>query len=640
MTALPAGAQTRAIVVALERYPGLSSIPGTVSGAFAFAEWLTQSAGLEPSSIQLWLAPENEDVDKQIPPSLRECVRKPFEETRFFQQMAEPSDRLKDGSFLIFYWSGHGVVAGNEGRQSLVLPEATARQMLCFSLNNMRQLFKGNRYSHFQHQLWIIDACRSPIGDWLTTEAPRAWNVDPAGSAKQFIMFSCLNGEAAKIDSRTGPEFTRALLDQLQVSGRGAWPDFQSVFKDVAAQFDQSRDTSQHPTFSMFGEDWYERPLIGPGFRGEPLLRLLSKIEWPIAKFRPHFEKVLPALRRGSDFESLEAAVRLLDDLPPIGGIAPTFDFAERVARANGNGPKPLREWLDANLTEHERIELNDRLCKELVRAKLSLWYREDGPFPCMDAELEVIDAEADWLARWGRLRPKPSTPETINTTVGDWLTEVYSRCGDVSDLLLHIYLPRRLLPGRYDIAKVSVLGGTDYIQLGEHLHAFLGCSDRWKAPSLKIAWHKYARVIIGRLSQGRPVSCSRLRWTVLGEKRDKLKQEFWADDAKSPTWLGIRQMSTVQDDSGKAAFDDALAAGLPAILWLCSEPNGCQQVELENKLEKLLAHPICELPMEMIKWRSVQTIESAPYVGLLLDDLDRLPKLWNKFNQPGESQP
>jgi hypothetical protein len=641
MIALPPPAETRAIVVGLEDYSQLGegySALGTVSGAVDFATWLIGN-GMVASNIQLWLAPAN---DCNGTAGVLGCHIRPFSQSEFHKTMGDPCEPLKDGKFLIVYWSGHGVAYGHEGRQLLITPEATPGQFRCFSLNNMIELFRSYGYERFQHQLWIVDACRNPVRDWGSEVVPLEshWTVS-AKPAKQFIMQSCGSGETAAIDSQKGPYFTQELLEVLRTSqrkGTGAWPDFEKVLREAADRLRSSEGIPQNATF-VRGFDWQGMPMSGHGMGGPDLLALLSAISWPFAKFKPYITRSLRAAIWYPEFDNLQIAIRYLADLQKDPqGVPPLCDFTARIACEveNKKQRKPLRKWLKANLTVQQLAELDTRLSGEAICAEVALWYREDEELHCMEGELTIIDAGRGGFTPVHRLAAKPVTPATIDTAVGTLLYDAYEKLGKKPlELLVEIYLPQALLPGRHDIAVVP-FGQDDTLSLGKDHPTLLRCTDRYKGRIKTKRLSDYGRKILARLSNAAP-DANRLWWVNEGIASEDIEAQFIRDTGAA-VWLCIHPECADALDTAKGPLDVALEHGLPAVVWLSV---GCPQDKihlLEIELRKILECPVDKLRTRLTEWRVNQKMESTQSVGLLLDDPDRPPKMWAQWTQPGES--
>ena len=262
-------AETRAIIVGIERYSGLDrsfDVPGAATGALSLANWLVQHQQVPQGAIDVWLSTCDGMTARSRcnAAGLSGVVAHDFVWSSFRDHIAEPREAQAGGRFLIVYYCGHGAVFGPRGDQLLVLPEATERQFRCFETTNWRELFRSSGWERFDHQLWIVDACRINWGDSMKPVVDQ-WHVGEPKTVLQCAMFACASGGAAKIDAQSGPRFTRALLaavPHVPIDRRG-WPAFDRALRDAAARLRVDARASQSPVMSV-GEDWYGMPMFDP----------------------------------------------------------------------------------------------------------------------------------------------------------------------------------------------------------------------------------------------------------------------------------------------------------------------------------------------------------------------------------------
>jgi hypothetical protein len=634
---LPPPLRTRALVVGIEVYPGLGpsfEAPGAVAGAVTFAQWLINSRGVDRSAVEVWLSALDGRDPGEIcaAAGLEGVAAHTFQWASFRDAVDDPQGVFAQGivaenEFLMVYFCGHGVVWGSRNEQFLVLPEATAKQFHCFETGNWRELFKGSGWEHFRHQLWIIDACRNQWGDAMKP-VRNEWNPGVAQGAYQCAMFACSTGEAASIDSKLGPRFTRDFLKATKTAPGVGWPAFEQILSDVAAQLRADTLGSQNPTLSI-GEDWFGIPMINSHLRCERVRTLVSGIRWPFERFKPYFAKA-----RGAPMQAglpspvdLNDAINVLDKMAPVAGIPPLLDFAERIARAADLAD--LRDWVNETLSPHQKAELQKRLSSGIGQARLALWYRDDGSQPCMEGDLDIVDAGSG-IRPWQRIPAKPVTSETINQTVGQWLQAVFDHVGgQLVELIVELYLPRALLTtGAFDIATVPLDAAND-LRLGEDQPALLRCTDRYKARTKLSRLRKHAPNILGRLVQ---LTGDPLRWAHAGEDAAALRTAFIASGTGGPVWLGFDPTVC----GGEAPLDAALAEGLPAVVWLRAQASDNVMTQLRAGLARLLAGPLDQLPSQLVTWRMVQQEPAGRTLALLLDDPARVPAILTSWTQPG----
>ena len=640
--ALPAAANVRAVVVGIERYPGLGPLfdaRGTVQGALNFARWLVRDCGVPAGGLSLWLNPL---IDAGLAPHVQQAELKQrvqqaelagaalqtFNRSDFASAMAQPSGALAGGGFLIVYFCGHGVASGFTAQQYLVLPEATADQFQCIDTLNWRTLFKSAGWQRFGHQLWITDACRNQWGEAMKP-LPALWQPGEVQPVRQCVMSSCATGETAAIDAQQGPRFTRSLIEQLAgVPLSNGWPDFEAALRGASAAMNQGADQSQLPT--LLGEDWGGLRM-GSGLQGwQQLMEIFGNINLPYrTTWLPYVMRAQGLQAVGPPPGDLQSAVERLQGLAPRDGVPPLLDFAERAARASDD--PALRKWVDAQATPQQQAELKERMKNAACHARLSLYYRDDAGPPRIGAELQVLDAG-------GGIKPWQPPPEKnvvggdVCAALGEWLQEVFAYVGDHElELEIELFLPRKLLTAAaYDTAAVPMPDGER--RLGEDHPALLRCADRYKLKN-------GAR--LQRLRSNAPAILARLddppalpmRWAQQGETAQALRLPFLAIDKTAPVWLGF-DPKVCGDES---PLDAALLEGLPAVLWLRAPPGAAGLAALEVELHQLLRFSAFRLPAELSAWRKRQPDEAGRTVALLLDDPERLPALVKHgWDQPG----
>ena len=639
---LPAAANVRAVVVGIERYPGLGlpfDAPGTVQGALNFARWLVLDRGVPAGGVSLWLNPlidaglaqpvQQAELALRVQQAgLAGTALQAFNRSDFAAAMAKPSAALAGGSFLVVYFCGHGVVYGPTAQQYLVLPEATADQFQCIDTLNWRTLFKSAGWQRFGHQLWITDACRNQWGEAMKP-LPALWQPGDAQPVRQCVMFSCATGETAAIDAQQGPRFTRSLIEQLAGAPlSNGWPDYEAALRGASAAMNQGADQSQLPT--LLGEDWGGLPM-GGGVQGwQQLMKIFGAINLPYrTTWLPYVMSAQGLQAVGPPPIDLQSAVERLQGLAPRDGVPPLLDFAERAARASDN--PALRKWVDAQATPQQQAELLVRMGNAACHARLSLFYRDDAGPPRVGAELQVLDAGGG-VKPWQPLPEKNVAGDDVCAALGEWLQEVFAYVGDHKlELEIELFLPRKLLTSAaYDTATVPLLGGD--LRLGEDHPALLRCADRYKIKN---------GVRLQRLRSNAPAILARLddppaqpmRWARKGETAQALRTPFLAVDKAAPVWLGF-DPEVCGDES---PLDAALSEGLPAVLWLRAPPGAAGLAALEAELHQLLRASAFQLPAKLSAWRKRQTDKAGSTVALLLDDPERLPALMqHAWAQPG----
>jgi hypothetical protein len=617
---LPPPAEVRAIVVGIGQYPGLGTefkVAGAAAGAWAFANWLVNELHVAPTHVQIWLAPEaagGKPIDG--------VDRRELDWAALQKALDQPADGFASGRMLVVYFCGHGLVSGVRLDQYLVLPHASAAQLRCIDVANWQVHFSGPGWQRFEHQLWIIDACRNQWGPKMVP-SPQTWTPGVVAAPSRFVALSCSIGQEAAIDSEQGPRFTRDLLAQVKTQGAAGWPDFAAAVRQVAADWKKDPLKGQSP---ILAEDWDRSPLRGDGLADETLLQVLETIEWTPDRYQPYWEH---ALRRSGAVlppgAKLDQALNHLEGLKAVDGVPPLLEFAERVARASRSND--LAKWLKARLSKVMRKVLDQRIASDPVRARLSLWYRDDMKPAQMEAAVEVFDA-AGGVKPWRRTDAKP-IEAGIAEVIAEWVREIERHVSDQPVALeIELYLPSTLLTSEpCDHAIVGA--GKEELRLGEDHAVLLHCTDRFKSK----AW-------IGRLRQRGPVILQRLvhkqpatlRWATARDDADTIRKRFVDDAVDAPVWLAF---DLAPGAKVSVALDAALAEGLPAVTWLRLPLDAKARKRIASKLPDLLSAPLDDLSGRVQSWRRAESMKVHQHLSVLLDDAQRRPKLFTKFSQP-----
>ncbi|MBB4224885.1 VMAP-C domain-containing protein [Variovorax guangxiensis] len=629
---LPAPDQVRAIVVGIERYAGLGerfTAHGAAKGAFSFAHWLIERK-VSPASIALWIsmADGSDPGHASSAASLAGVATREFVSEDFRRAMSQPDGIFADGQFLMIYFCGHGVVS-REGsthvQQLLVLPEATPSQLRCIAIPNWQDLFHGSGWERFRTQLWIVDACRDQWSNAMPTVLER-WNPDTVHPVKQCSMFSCGTGQTASITSDQGPRFTRELIATLgsKPPPDRDWPDFVQAFNEAATRLRDESASSQDPVLLM-GVDWSGSSLMPAPDLAAQLLEHLAELSWANKEFLPYLKRV--DIR--SDFTEpldLNLAVDRLRNLMTVRGIPPILEFAARVARA-ANAPK-LEAWVKARLSPQKMAELTECLATDGGKARLSLWYRDDAGHVCIEGDLEILDAGGG-LRTWSRPPAKPVAADTLVQVIGQWVADAYAHVGPNADLVVELYLSRRLLTSSaLDTAVIQTDEGED-IRLGRDLSVLLRSTDRYKGRMKRQRWQREAPAILSRLDAA---GANALHWAGTPDTRKLVPAAFLTKTKEAPVWLGFESAC----QTGEALLDTALTEGLPAVIFLRASSDSAAMESLLAQLQQLLRSPLHQLPEALRGWRSAAADEASKTASLLLDDPEHFPKIWAPFTQPG----
>lgn len=629
---LPAPDQVRAIVVGIERYAGLGqrfTAHGAAKGAFSFAHWLIERK-VSPSSIALWISMADGSDAGQASHSagLAGVATREFASEDFRGAMSQPDGMLTDGQFLVVYFCGHGVVS-REGstqiQQLLVLPEATKTQLRCIAIPNWQDLFHGNGWERFRQQLWVVDACRDQWSNAMPTTLDK-WVPGKVYEVKQCSMFSCGTGETAAITSDQGPRFTRELITTLKSRSPADrdWPDFVEAFNEAATRLRDESSSSQDPVLLM-GADWSGSTLMPAPDLAAQLLGHLADLSWPNKDFLPYLKRVDIQSEFAEPLD-LGRAVDRICNLMAVRGLPPVLEFAARVARA-ADSPT-LEDWVKSRLSAQQMAELAQCLEADGGKARLSLWYRDDAGHSCIEGDLEILDAGGG-LSTWTRPDAKSVTADTLVKVIGQWLDEVYAHVGTNTDVVVELYLSRKLLTSSaLDTAVIQTDDGED-IRLGRDLAVLLRSTDRYKGRMKRQRWTREAPEILSRLDAA---DANALHWADTADARKLVPAAFLAKTKEAPVWLGFESAC----QAGEALLDTALTEGLPAVIFLRASSDPATMAPLLAQLQRLLRSSLDQLPGALRDWRSARQDEASKTASLLLDDPGHFPKIWAPFTQPG----
>ncbi|MFL5168992.1 MAG: caspase family protein, partial [Microvirga sp.] len=214
----------RALVVGINRYPGISTLQGAEADAQDFYTWVTSPAGgkVDPKYAVKILSsgfPLEPDPDKAEPATTVILD--------FFTGVDKAADENNEAGFgavagkrLWLFFSGHGF-APSLDRSGVLTANASARRVHNIAARMWAdRLYEGG---WFQEVLLFQDACRQRI---------RAADLSPpflagrvgSGERRRFYAFAASNDKLAKEvplpSGRVGGVFAAALLDGLRGGAR------------------------------------------------------------------------------------------------------------------------------------------------------------------------------------------------------------------------------------------------------------------------------------------------------------------------------------------------------------------------------------------------------------------------------------
>lgn len=203
-----------AIVIGIDRYPGLTDLSGACNDASSFHEWLvdTSGGGLPPSNARLHLGREAVDA--------RSATPKKWEIDADLDELIESVRRaapLPTRSRLYLYFAGHGIVAGT-GTGAWLMADAKRNLFNNLALTPYREWL--HRCRDFDEVVMLSDCCRSLMAEVQETPQPHTCDAPGPREQRVFVAHAADIGERAYEVSTSGSEvvrghFTRALLEGL-----------------------------------------------------------------------------------------------------------------------------------------------------------------------------------------------------------------------------------------------------------------------------------------------------------------------------------------------------------------------------------------------------------------------------------------
>jgi tetratricopeptide (TPR) repeat protein len=230
---------TYALVVAIEKYTGIPSLPGLVKDAIKFVDWLLNRQ-VPPENIFLFLSPIDQNSQNQL---VQELKRK-HNDVQLEIQIAE-KDKIKDtigkkiqqpiseGRDLYVFWSGHGFTTGSNSTRCLFCSDATEDSPNNLNISSLLNALNHSRGLHgFSHQIYYIDACAvnytfgnsNGEGGWKQSKIDQIkasqilFAAPPdshCGSENQhYALFAASVGNAAIVNSEIS--FSKAVLAAIK----------------------------------------------------------------------------------------------------------------------------------------------------------------------------------------------------------------------------------------------------------------------------------------------------------------------------------------------------------------------------------------------------------------------------------------
>jgi uncharacterized caspase-like protein len=218
----------RALVVGINRYPGISALSGAENDAQDFYEWVTDPAGGGVNKAGALLI-----LSSAFPPPPVPDLAQPAKEQieAFFTDIDNCADAnnadgsgagLRAGKRLWLFFSGHGF-APSLDRSGVLMANATLKRA-----HNISAMLWANRLYEggwFDEVVLFQDACRNRIGDAELAPPFLIPRLAPAGQdRKRFYAFSAKDRKLSKElpfpDGKVRGVFTTTLLQGLRGPAR------------------------------------------------------------------------------------------------------------------------------------------------------------------------------------------------------------------------------------------------------------------------------------------------------------------------------------------------------------------------------------------------------------------------------------
>lgn len=216
----------RALIVGINRYPGIENLQGPENDANDFYDWVTSAAGggVDPANAKRLRSSD-------FPPVAPRDERPAQEQVNdFFTDIDEAADRnnneglgsgLRAGRRLWMFFSGHGFAPSLE-TSGVLMANATLKRI--FNIAAARwadQIFQGG---WFDEVVLFQDACRSRIAAANLTEPFFRPRNATRPDSKRFYAFSSRDQKLSKElpcpDGKVRGVFAATLLDGLRGAAR------------------------------------------------------------------------------------------------------------------------------------------------------------------------------------------------------------------------------------------------------------------------------------------------------------------------------------------------------------------------------------------------------------------------------------
>jgi hypothetical protein len=209
-----------AVVVGINRYPGMSDLRAAHADADDFYRWVTDpnGGGVPPENASLVLAEFPEGATPEQVRPTREAIHAALEAFIPLGRAIPPSDW--DKTRLYFYGAGHGIAP--EARDAALLAANATRDRYGRHVSCVSLLDYFSNVQIFRELVLFADCCRtSVIG--TVHRMPVEWTVVPIdnGAVRKFLACGAIFRQLAFEERDRPPDeqrgyFTRALMDGLR----------------------------------------------------------------------------------------------------------------------------------------------------------------------------------------------------------------------------------------------------------------------------------------------------------------------------------------------------------------------------------------------------------------------------------------
>lgn len=221
--------KTYALIIGINSYPQLTAgwhLRSPVTEARQIARWLLK-CGVPVSQIQCFLAESTAEAAEPLRDHHGQELRCQQPTSNLIREalLKTTLPALPEGSTLIFYWAGHGVI-GRYPIQLLYGWEYSDQLRIVFNFMDIMQVLAAERWARLTRQILLVNACANldTNGDlrYVKVDFP-VKDLESYHIPRQFVLFACPLGEYAEHGQKERPtlffEKIFGVLQQLGNSG-------------------------------------------------------------------------------------------------------------------------------------------------------------------------------------------------------------------------------------------------------------------------------------------------------------------------------------------------------------------------------------------------------------------------------------